>query len=117
MEILSCYSLPINVSFLSQRELIERNKTSFLDQDLTLEKLLDVKLIFIPVVHQEHWSLVVVSTTSNKIYMLDSYQGIHKPEMKDQLVDTLVEYLRIKLEMNISDYEKKVLAVARQNNL
>lgn len=116
MEILSCYSLPINVSFLSQKELIEGDKTSCLERDLTLEKLLEAKLIFIPVVANNHWSLVAVNTALRKIFMLDSYQGIHKQELKDSLVDRLVAYSRSKFRIDIG-YEKQVLEVAQQKNM
>lgn len=102
--------------FLSQTELIEgKSTTPCLNRYLTLEKVLDMNMIFIPVVSGNHWSLVVVKIASRKIYMLDSYPGVHGPEMKDGLVNNLVRYLR-KMGIDISGYEREVLNVAHQRN-
>ncbi|KAL6907706.1 hypothetical protein ACP4OV_002745 [Aristida adscensionis] len=44
----------------------KRNGTTCLDNELTTEKMESVKQVFIPVVNEGHWSLVVVTRDGNR---------------------------------------------------
>lgn len=73
--------------------------------------------IFVPIVKEKHWSLVVVSrsTASENIYRLDSYPGIHD-EITTSLITTLTDYLRRKWNFDISGFQQSALGVEKQDN-
>lgn len=83
--------------------------------ELTAEKVKGTTQIFIPIVSSGHCSLVVVSTTSKKKYILDSCPGRHK-KMADDLLTKLQTYLRTKHNTDISGYDVETPEVQPQNN-
>ncbi|KAL6610112.1 hypothetical protein ACP70R_040081 [Stipagrostis hirtigluma subsp. patula] len=83
------------------KELIDPDSgTKALDWSLKAETMKDVKLIFIPIVHSSHWSLVVLSITDGKKYILDSWPNQHAQVAKNVLAN-LQKYLQTKNILDI----------------
>jgi Ulp1 family protease len=71
--------------------------------------------IYVPIATDHHYSLVIVSHTLRKKFILDSWGGEHKKEVRDVLTN-LELYLSNTHGMDISGYEEETPAVEHQIN-
>ncbi|AQK61391.1 hypothetical protein ZEAMMB73_Zm00001d012797 [Zea mays] len=103
------------LSWKATQELIHQDiGVKELDKELTAEVMNKVDLIFIPIIHAGHWSLVILSTAKQETYILDSYPR-HSGVAKDVLTQ-LQKYLDNKHNFDMSNYTDHVPPVQHQKN-
>jgi len=70
--------------------------------------------IFIPVVHDDHWFLIVFSREEDTFYVLDSLPSLSRISTINGIISTLKEHLQ---QASVGpQYSVKVLPVKRQDN-
>jgi len=70
--------------------------------------------IFIPVVHDDHWFLIVFSREEDTFYVLDSLPSLSRISTINGIISTLKEHLQ---QASVGpQYSIKVLPVKRQDN-
>ncbi|WVZ73154.1 hypothetical protein U9M48_021498 [Paspalum notatum var. saurae] len=98
------------LSYMAMLELSgQKEGHSTLDDELLTGDLeLKANLIFIPIVHDHHWFLIVISREKT-IYILDSFHSKSREPVICRILTTLKQLLG-------SDYISKVLEVQQQKN-
>ncbi|PUZ78244.1 hypothetical protein GQ55_1G437700 [Panicum hallii var. hallii] len=87
--------------------------TKRLDQELGLHYG-EEALIFIPIVHDNHWFLIAISVKDRIIHVLDSLPGESRESLICQIIKTLKEHLP---QSNAgSKYKIDVVPVQKQSN-
>ncbi|XP_044973235.1 uncharacterized protein LOC123440750 isoform X2 [Hordeum vulgare subsp. vulgare] len=99
----------------SVKDLVEVKGTTYLARDLTQDKVKNAAKIYVPIATDHHYSLVIVSHTLRKKFILDSWGGEHKKEARDVLTNPEL-YLSNTHGMDISGYEEETPAVEHQIN-
>ncbi|WVZ73159.1 hypothetical protein U9M48_021503 [Paspalum notatum var. saurae] len=96
------------VSEMNYVECQKEGHSTLDDELLTGDLELKANLIFIPIVHDHHWFLIVISREKT-IYILDSFHSKSREPVICRILTTLKQLLG-------SDYISKVLEVQQQKN-
>ncbi|CAD6221759.1 unnamed protein product [Miscanthus lutarioriparius] len=88
--------------------------TGKLAEELGPQNPKQANLIFIPVVHDDHWFLIVFSREEDTFYVLDSLPSLSRISTINGIISTLKEHLQ---QASVGpQYSVKVLPVKRQDN-
>ncbi|BAS94051.1 Os05g0417800 [Oryza sativa Japonica Group] len=106
----TCYA-----KFVEVPERIEVPKGTEMPKRIEVLERTEVIEIFIPIVNEGHWSLVVVTIKPEHVYILDSEPLRHQSEAA-AVIDRLTEHLSSKHVIDIFGYPKDTPNVKPQDN-